>query len=53
MVVQREGISTCTAICHMLAYFTIKAQKSCFIWASNCKFFYNIATVPLICKMVL
>ena len=52
MVVQRESISTRTAICHMLAYFTIKAQKSCFIHASKCKFFYNTAIVSLICKII-
>ena len=52
MVVQRESISTRTAICHMLAYFTIKAQKSCLIHASKCKFFYNIAIVSLIYKII-
>ena len=52
MVVQRESISTRTAICHMLAYFTIKAQKSCLIHASKCKFFYNTAIVSLICKII-
>ena len=52
MVVQRESVSTRTAICHMLAYFTIKVQKSCLIHASKCKFFYNTAIVSLIYKII-
>ena len=42
-----KSISTRTAICHMLAYFTIKAQETCFIWASYCEFFCNTTTIPL------
>ena len=41
-----KSICTGIAICHMLANFTIFAQKPNFVRAANCKFFYNTATIP-------